>query len=157
MYFASREEAQEHAREKHREQLFCEICQKFFNGIDSLKTHVRTQHQKKEKQETSNSALPTYMKRNLVCDKCGKKFLGKTSLSDHVRSDCGRNPLYSCHICGKHLTTAGILKTHLLLHKDETPYQCDNCGKTFKVKAQYKTHIKQRHTDYKPYKCHVSM
>jgi len=43
----------------------------------------------------------------------------------------------------------------MLLHKADTPYQCDKCGKTFKVKAQYKSHLKTRHTDYKPYKCHL--
>lgn len=54
-----------------------------------------------------------------------------------------------------HLPFRSILKTHMLLHKADTPYQCDKCGKTFKVKAQYKSHLKTRHTDYKPYKCHL--
>ncbi|XP_017121085.1 zinc finger protein 768 isoform X1 [Drosophila elegans] len=146
LFFATKEQATEHARAQHKELLYCEKCDKYMTGHDSLKNHERNFHSKKE---------PRSQQRNLICDKCGKKFTGRTSLSDHVRSDCGRLPLYGCSVCGKHLSTAGILKTHMLLHKADTPYQCDKCGKTFKVKAQYKSHLKTRHTDYKPYKCHL--
>ncbi|XP_039950356.1 uncharacterized protein LOC120768000 [Bactrocera tryoni] len=147
VYFATKDEATAHARKEHRDLIFCNICEKFMTGHDSLKNHMRKHEQERDSKSVAN--------RNFVCDKCGKKFSGRTSLTDHVRSDCGRKPLYQCNVCGKHLTTAGILKTHLLLHKDDTPYQCDKCGKTFKVKAQYKTHIKTRHTDFKPFQCHL--
>ncbi|XP_036321592.1 uncharacterized protein LOC118735754 [Rhagoletis pomonella] len=147
LYFATKEDATAHARKEHRDLIYCNICEKYMTGHDSLKNHMRKHEQEKDSKSLS--------KRNFVCDKCGKKFSGRTSLTDHVRSDCGRKPLYECNICGKNLTTAGILKTHLLLHKDDTPYQCDKCGKTFKVKAQYKTHLKTRHTDYKPFTCHL--
>ncbi|XP_001356360.4 zinc finger protein 91 [Drosophila pseudoobscura] len=146
LFFASKELATEHAHQQHKELLYCEKCDKYMTGHDSLKNHEKNFHSKKE---------PRNLPRNLICDKCGKKFTGRTSLSDHVRSDCGRLPLYQCSVCGKRLSTAGILKTHLLLHQSETPYQCDKCGKTFKVKAQYKSHLKTRHTEYKPYKCHL--
>lgn len=106
--------------------------------------------------ETENKDKQTLSKkRNFVCDKCGKKFIGRTQLSDHVRSDCGRIPVYQCQECGKCLTTAGILKTHMLLHRKECPFQCNKCNKTFKVKAQYRAHIKYRHTEEKRFKCHV--
>ncbi|XP_067620513.1 gastrula zinc finger protein xFG20-1 [Eurosta solidaginis] len=147
IYFATKAEATAHARKEHHDLLYCNVCDKYMTGHDSLKNHMR-------KHERDNDSLGS-SKRNLVCDKCGKKFAGRTSLNDHVRSDCGRMPIYQCNICGKNLTTAGILKTHLLLHKDDTPFQCAECGKTFKVKAQYKTHIKTRHTDYKPFQCHL--
>lgn len=147
LFFASKELATQHAHQQHKELLYCEKCDKYMTGHDSLKNHEKNYHAKKE---------PRNLPRNLICDKCGKKFTGRTSLSDHVRSQCGRVPLYECTVCRKRLSTAGILKTHMLLHQSETPYQCDKCGKTFKVKAQYKSHLKTRHTDYKPYKCHVS-
>ncbi|XP_073824106.1 zinc finger protein 30C isoform X2 [Musca autumnalis] len=145
LYFATREEAQAHAHEVHKDLLWCEICEKFMTGSDALKSHKMRIHGTKEVQ----------FKRNLVCDKCGKKFLGRTQLMDHVRSDCGRLPIYQCQVCGKCLTTAGILKTHMLLHQDDRPYQCDKCGKSFKIKAQYKTHIKYGHSDEKRFKCHL--
>lgn len=147
LFFASKELATQHAHQQHKELLYCEKCDKYMTGHDSLKNHEKNYHAKKE---------PRNLPRNLICDKCGKKFTGRTSLSDHVRSQCGRVPLYECSVCRKRLSTAGILKTHMLLHQSDTPYQCDKCGKTFKVKAQYKSHLKTRHTDYKPYKCHVS-
>ncbi|EDV94095.1 zinc finger protein 3 homolog [Drosophila grimshawi] len=146
LFFASKELATQHAHELHKELLYCEKCDKYMTGHDSLKNHEKNYHARKE---------PRNLPRNLICDKCGKKFTGRTSLSDHVRSECGRMPLYECKVCNKRLSTAGILKTHMLLHQSETPYQCDKCGKTFKVKAQYKSHLKTRHTDYKPYKCHL--
>ncbi|XP_075149740.1 zinc finger protein 30C [Haematobia irritans] len=144
-YFATREEAQLHAQQAHKDLLWCAICEKFMTGSDALKTHRARLHGSKEVQ----------FKRNLVCDKCGKKFMGRTQLMDHVRSDCGRVPIYQCQVCGKCLTTAGILKTHMLLHQDERPYECDTCGKTFKIKAQYKTHTKFAHSDEKRFKCHL--
>lgn len=147
LYFATREEAQAHAHDVHKDQLWCEICQKYMTGSDALKSHRVRIHGSKEFQ----------FKRNLVCDKCGKKFMGRTQLMDHVRSDCGRVPIYQCQVCGKCLTTAGILKTHMLLHQDERPYQCEQCGKAFKIKAQYKTHITFAHSDEKRFKCHVSL
>ncbi|EDW63375.2 gastrula zinc finger protein xFG20-1 [Drosophila virilis] len=146
LFFASKELATQHAHQQHKELLYCEKCDKYMTGHDSLKNHEKNYHARKE---------PRNLPRNLICDKCGKKFTGRTSLSDHVRSECGRVPLYECSVCCKRLSTAGILKTHMLLHQSETPYQCDKCGKTFKVKAQYKSHLKTRHTDYKPYKCHL--
>ncbi|KAH8404948.1 hypothetical protein KR222_011492, partial [Zaprionus bogoriensis] len=146
LFFASKELATQHAHQQHKELLYCEKCDKYMTGHDSLKNHERNYHARKE---------PRHLPRNLICDKCGKKFTGRTSLSDHVRSQCGRVPLYECSVCHKRLSTAGILKTHMLLHQSETPYQCDKCGKTFKVKAQYKSHLKTRHTDHKPYKCHL--
>lgn len=146
LFFASKELATQHAHQQHKELLYCEKCDKYMTGHDSLKNHEKNYHAKKE---------PRNLPRNLICDKCGKKFSGRTSLSDHVRSECGRMPLYECTVCRKRLSTAGILKTHMLLHQSDTPYQCDKCGKTFKVKAQYKSHLKTRHTDYKPYKCHL--
>lgn len=146
LYFATREEATAHSHDKHRDMLWCDICQKFLTGCDALKTHRDRIHGDKGYKHS----------RNLVCMKCGKKFLGRTQLTDHERSDCGRIPLYQCKECGKCLTTAGILKTHMLLHDDARPYQCDQCGKTFKIKAQYKTHIQYAHTDQKRFKCHVS-
>ncbi|CAD6999183.1 unnamed protein product [Ceratitis capitata] len=147
LYFATKDEATTHARKEHHDMLYCNICEKYMTGHDSLKNHIRKHEQEKDNKSAAN--------RNFVCDKCGKKFGGRTALTDHVRSDCGRKPLYQCNVCGKHLTTSGILKTHLLLHKDDTPYQCDKCGKAFKVKAQYKTHLKTRHTDHKPFQCHL--
>uniref|UniRef100_A0A1I8PFN3 C2H2-type domain-containing protein n=1 Tax=Stomoxys calcitrans TaxID=35570 RepID=A0A1I8PFN3_STOCA len=144
-YFATREEAQTHAQMLHRELLWCEICEKFMQGSDALKSHRTRMHGTKEIQ----------FKRNLICDKCGKKFMGRTQLMDHVRSDCGRVPIYQCQVCGKCLTTAGILKTHMLLHQDDRPYSCDQCGKSFKIKAQYKTHAKFAHSDEKRFKCHL--
>ncbi|XP_017954507.1 zinc finger protein 239 isoform X3 [Drosophila navojoa] len=146
LFFASKELATQHAHQQHKELLYCEKCDKYMTGHDSLKNHEKNYHARKE---------PRNLPRNLICDKCGKKFTGRTSLSDHVRSECGRVPLYECSVCCKRLSTAGILKTHMLLHQSETPYQCDKCGKTFKVKAQYKSHLKTRHTDNKPYKCHL--
>lgn len=111
----------------------------------------------KEISETRTQKIQIFQKKtNFVCDKCGKKFIGRTQLSDHVRSDCGRLPVYQCQECGKCLTTAGILKTHMLLHRKECPFQCNKCNKVFKVKAQYRAHVKYRHTEEKRFKCHVS-
>ncbi|XP_055908850.1 zinc finger protein 665 [Eupeodes corollae] len=142
LYFRTKEEALEHARGAHKECFYCNICDKYSQSPDALKIHKRT-HFEQRRQAS----------RNLICDKCGKSFASRTSLNDHSRSNCGKDPLYRCDICDKRFSTAGILKTHSLLHKDEQPYACDKCGKRFKIKAQYKTHIKMKHTDNKPFKC----
>lgn len=149
------------AQERIEDTFHCNICDKIFSLEQNLK-----RHQRKHLVDSGSSAVVDPVtktteqlfspnKRNLVCDKCGRKFIGRTQLTDHVRSDCGRLPFYQCQECGKCLTTAGILKTHMLLHRNECPYQCEQCDKRFKVKAQYKSHIKYRHTKEKRFKCHV--
>lgn len=144
LYFATKEEAMEHAKDKHKQCFYCDICHKYSQSPDALKIHKRSHFEQKRQ-----------INRNLICDKCAKSFASRTSLNDHTRSNCGKDFLYRCDICDKRFSTAGILKTHSLLHKDDTPFACDKCGKKFKIKAQYKTHIKMKHTDNKPFKCEL--
>lgn len=150
VHFRTKDEAFEHAKLEHKAQLYCELCDKYMLNPDALTTHRRGIHEGREKERKINR------ERNLVCGKCGKRFGSRTYLDNHERSDCGTNPIYKCTICGKGFSTAGILKTHQLLHKDDTPFICHICGKAFKVQSQYKTHLRIRHTDEKPFKCEVS-
>ncbi|KAL5279740.1 hypothetical protein ACFFRR_004001 [Megaselia abdita] len=149
VHFRSKDEAFEHAKVEHKQQLYCELCDKFLLNPDALTTHRRSIHEGRVPERKINR------ERNLVCGKCGKRFGSRTYLDNHERSDCGTNPIYKCTVCGKGFSTAGILKTHQLLHKDDTPFICHICGKPFKVQSQYKTHIRIRHTDEKPFKCEL--
>lgn len=150
VHFRSKDEAFEHAKVEHKQQLYCELCDKYLLNPDALTTHRRSIHEGRVPERKINR------ERNLVCGKCGKRFGSRTYLDNHERSDCGTNPIYKCTVCGKGFSTAGILKTHQLLHKEDTPFICHICGKPFKVQSQYKTHIRIRHTDEKPFKCEVS-
>ncbi|KAH8292410.1 hypothetical protein KR054_009402 [Drosophila jambulina] len=87
------------------------------------------------------------------CVKCTAKFHNKILLDTH--SEMCRKPLegkHVCHICGKRMSTAFILKNHLVRHSGERPHKCQQCVATFAVGAELKTHMKT-HSSERSYAC----
>ena len=60
-----------------------------------------------------------------------------------------RKKINQCHICGKILTRASSLHSHMFVHTGDRPYMCSwpNCKKRFNVKSNmnrhYKLHLKR--------------
>ncbi|XP_076080826.1 uncharacterized protein LOC143051782 [Mytilus galloprovincialis] len=63
----------------------------------------------------------------------------------------GESP-FTCHVCGKTLSTLYTLRNHIQNHYGHKPFSCDECGKTFSIKTHLITH-KRVHTGEKPYIC----
>ncbi|XP_067637941.1 zinc finger protein 568-like isoform X1 [Eurosta solidaginis] len=63
-----------------------------------------------------------------------------------------RIKLYPCKICSKRFSTKWNLKSHKLVHSDETPYKCDFCEMRFAQLSSVRDHMRT-HTGETPYKC----
>ena len=63
----------------------------------------------------------------------------------------GEKP-YDCKECGRSFKLQGLLNRHQSIHSEEKPYACNTCGKSFKRQG-YLTKHQRLHSEEKPYNC----
>jgi len=68
------------------------------------------------------------------------------------RSSDGTNS-FNCPICEKLFCNRYYLKKHILVHTNEMPYKCDDCGKLFRWHASLKNHKTLEHKGENPMAC----
>ncbi|XP_020288345.1 gastrula zinc finger protein XlCGF57.1-like [Pseudomyrmex gracilis] len=87
----------------------CKVCGKFYTRKSSLYTHQRVcgkeprfvcgfcdKKFKYKHRLQSHLTLPRW-----VCFQCGKRYLWRGSLKNHIRVECGKDPTYTCPVCGR--------------------------------------------------------
>ncbi|XP_059045474.1 gastrula zinc finger protein XlCGF17.1-like [Achroia grisella] len=85
------------------------------------------------------------------CKRCDLDFENFNEYSEHRLSQEHENMRHTCPICKNTYTTL-YYKKHLALHKLETTYMCDICGKIFIVQGQFTRH-RLTHFYSLPFKC----
>lgn len=85
------------------------------------------------------------------CKKCALSFETFKEYSEHRLSEEHENMRQTCPICNKSYATL-YFKRHLSLHKLDTSYMCDICGKKFIVQGQFARH-RMTHFYNLPFKC----
>eukprot|EP01083_Nonionella_stella_P036453 99472_1 len=60
---------------------------------------------------------------------------------------------YVCTQCDKSFKRVGNYRTHLLIHRNEKPFECALCSKRFRRKQHRDTHIDAVHKKNKKWKC----
>ena len=132
--------------------LSCDICKLTFCHEQTLVRHLNSVHPQRDLK--------------IKCDKCEAKFSRKDNLTQHEkvvhrtyqlafgeaeRQQARGDGKYECKKCGKIFSgckAAQSLTTHLVKKcQDDTTFQCSQCGKPFKYKADLKYHIKVKHSD----------
>ncbi|CAK8695661.1 unnamed protein product [Clavelina lepadiformis] len=89
-------------------------------------------------------------KHNVQCDICDKVFDNPNNFKSHYARHVGP---FKCKICSKELSTKGGYKTHLLIHKNIRPHQCNQCDKAFFERAALRFHMRANHTGERPFAC----
>lgn len=106
----------------------CDHCKKVFNTKLLLVSHVKDSHMNA-----------------LYCDVCKKKFYSETEFRQHKRIVCQSPGNWFCEICDKTFSRRKGLSSHLLFHSSTASYECDYCGKKFKLKNLLAIHIRRKH------------
>lgn len=112
---------------------WCNVCEKEFPSVGSLKAHVSRTHSKVK-----------------WCNTCSK-FITSADMNSHVQDYHSELP-YVCNVCGQSLRTSGAFQRHMDIHKGLRGSACEVCGQTFSRTEYYRDHIRI-HTGEKPFKC----
>ena len=130
-----------HVAKEYREQIFCSLCTAQFTRQESLKNHMKTEHE----------ANPEMMK----CF-CGKEFNLRHKLTTHVKRTHNNDRKHICTTCQKRFFTPKELKTHELKthtpgYVDKSEHFCEICGKKYSSSKSLRTHMK--HHSEPEFKC----
>ena len=98
----------------------CDICSTPFRRRHYMQTHVKLHAQKKPFQ----------------CTICQQTFRLKCHMSAHD----SQHRMFFCDDCATFFATNGNLKRHMQRYREETPFQCDICKKTFSSACHMHTH-----------------
>ncbi len=133
----------EHYMEKHatddQKHYPCKFCGKFFGTLALQKRHHKTHNENEENSE-------------YACSLCNKSYGRKVLLERHMKSHytesegLKQKKSFECDKCGKLFDQQFLLNKHLVVHSEERPYVCDECGRSYKTSADLRFH-KERHTD----------
>ena len=113
---------EKHQRE-HMDQcsFICILCKTEFEHSSGLLLHMKEAHSDQT-----------------ICCFCGKEFEKKRALIEHTRVHVEKP--YVCMLCHKSFHDGTHLSKHMKAHKDEVPFSCATCNRTFVRKVSLIIH-----------------
>ena len=112
----------------HKDKQFkCNVCNQKFVYQSKLKQHKRM-HTKLKMYECFHGG-------------CNKKYRHPQDLIRHIQNH--QEKTFECDFCEKKFAEKRLLKRHILVHQNITPYICEKCNKGFKHNNQLYRHHKK--------------
>nr|XP_003703883.1 PREDICTED: zinc finger protein 782-like [Megachile rotundata] len=135
----------------------CKVCLKVCRSLVAFKMHIALEHKEEEEQNLKDAESLTY-----TCNFCDYESTNKSTLTSHIsrkhtgktidrrRSSYGSTEPkeYSCDECEFKCQNRRKLKEHLeRKHASDYKYDCEYCGKKFKVKGDMRLHVRFKHKE----------
>lgn len=153
----------------------CYHCDKVCQNWDKLRSHYLA-HKGERNLECSepDCNFKTYSKQSLVghknmhkrkrgeaskvffCEQCGTEFCDKNTLEGHIRfMHEHKTDNITCDQCGKYFRRRANYKKHYNKeHSTDPKFNCSQCGKRFKTVEHVKK-CENKHNGIYPYNCHI--
>ncbi|KAF0773438.1 zinc finger protein 596-like [Aphis craccivora] len=114
----------------------CDLCSINFDSLANLILHIKT-HDLPNSREWALIYNQSDKSKCFSCQYCNKTFIHEASKQIHERIHF---TCLICEICGKQLPNKSQLSVHQRQHTGERPYQCMNCGSSFKCLSTLRQH-----------------
>ncbi|XP_053663199.1 zinc finger protein 780A-like [Anopheles marshallii] len=135
----------------------CNICYRLFTNACALENHQSIEYFTRFQCATCGILFGqlaqltrhefTHMRGKFTCDICDKIFSNPGSMNSHMKrfhsnvKAIKTQEKHICNQCGKSVSSAAYLKTHMRLHSNEEPFACTICGARFKLYRYLKWHM----------------
>jgi KRAB domain-containing zinc finger protein len=137
----------------------CEICEKSFFNIGSLKSHqlqhhiagaprcsfcsrvFRTEELRDKHEETTHNHAKN-LEKLYPCSQCSLQFATHEHVKLHIKKK--HCDIFPCSVCDQQFSTKTALKAHLISHED-TSLTCFHCDSAFKNRPSLRIHVRKVH------------
>uniref|UniRef100_A0A4Y0BHW2 Protein krueppel n=1 Tax=Anopheles funestus TaxID=62324 RepID=A0A4Y0BHW2_ANOFN len=137
--------------------LQCNVCRKLFTNAIALENHQNVEYLHRFQcarcgilfgfQSQLARHEFKHMRRPITCHICNKIFSHPEYMNTHMKRIHLNYKVpksiqkHVCNQCGKTVSSAAYLRTHLRLHSNDEPFSCTLCGARFKLHTYLKWHM----------------